>query len=56
MSVFICDKDTLAVLNQFLAGFRVSNKVNFQNYFANKLIKWFFLKLSKTLAARVLRV
>ena len=55
-NIFICDKDTLAVLNQFLAGFRVSNKVNFQNYFANKLIKWFFLKLSKTLAARVLRV
>ena len=41
MSVFICDKDTLAVLDKFLAGFYVSNKVNFQNYFANKLIKWF---------------
>ena len=41
MSVFICDKDTLAVLHKFLAGFYLSNKVNFQNYFANKLIKWF---------------
>ena len=29
MSVFICDKDTLAVLDKFLAGFYVSNKVNF---------------------------
>ena len=38
-SVFICDKDTLAVLDKFLAGFSVSNKVNFQSYFANKLIK-----------------
>ena len=37
MSCFICDKDTLAVL----ASFCVSNKVNFQNYFANKLIRWF---------------
>ena len=35
MSIFICDKDTLAVLVY------VSNKVNFQNFFANKLIKWF---------------
>ena len=39
--VFICDKDTLAVLDKFLAVFYVSNKINFQNYFANKLIKWF---------------
>ena len=39
MSVFICDKDTLTVLDQFLAGFYFSNKVNFQNFFANKLIK-----------------
>ena len=29
MSVFICDKDTLAVLDKFLAGFYVSNKVKF---------------------------
>ena len=40
-SVFICDKDTLAVLDKFLAGFYLSNKVNFQNYFANNLIKGF---------------
>ena len=39
--VFICYKDTLAVLDKFRDGFYVSNKVNFQNYFANKLIKWF---------------
>ena len=31
MSVFICDRDTLAVLGKSLAGFYVSNKVNFQN-------------------------
>ena len=41
MSVFMCDQDTLAVLDKFLAGFYVSNKIDFQNYFANKLIKWF---------------
>ena len=41
MIVFICDNDMLAVSYKFLAGFYVSNKVNFQNYFANKLIKWF---------------
>ena len=39
MSVFTCDKDTLAVLRQFLAGFQISNKNNFQNYFANKFIR-----------------
>ena len=40
MGVITCGKDTLAViLNKFLAGFHVSNKVNFQNYFANKFIK-----------------
>ena len=33
MSVFICDK--------YIAGFYVSNKVDFQNYFANELMKWF---------------
>ena len=33
MGVFICDKDTLAVLDKFLACFHVSNKDNFQNYF-----------------------
>ena len=41
MSVFICDKDTFAVLDKFLTDFYLSNKVNFQNYFANKPIKWF---------------
>ena len=44
MSVFICDKDTLAVLDKYLAGFYLTNKVNFQNYFANKLIKWFIFE------------
>ena len=29
------------VLAKFCAGFYVSNKVSFQNYFANKPIKWF---------------
>ena len=37
----MCDEDTLAVLDIFLAAFYLSNKVNFQNYFAYKLIKWF---------------
>ena len=48
MSDFICNKDTLAVINIFLAGFYLSNKVNFQNYSANKLIRF------KKLEARVL--
>ena len=38
------------LINKFLIGFGVSNKVNFQNYFANKLIRWFIQKI----AARVL--
>ena len=54
MSVFICDKDTLAVLYKFLAGFFVSNKVNFQNYFANKLIKWFVFEAVQNTRAHVL--
>ena len=29
----------LAILDKFLAGFYVLNKVNSQNYLANKLIK-----------------
>ena len=33
MSVFICDKDTLAVLHKILAGLYISNKVNFANLF-----------------------
>ena len=32
MSVFICDKDMLIVLDKFLTGFYISNKVNFQNF------------------------
>ena len=53
MSVFTCDKDTLAVLDKFLAGFQISNKNNFQNYFANKFIRWFvFEAVEKKLAAR----
>ena len=39
MSVFICDKDTLSVLHKFLAGFYASNKVNFLNYFVDKLMR-----------------
>ena len=34
LMIFIC-KDTLAVLDKFLAA------VNFQNYFADKLVQWF---------------
>ena len=54
MSVFICDEDTSAVLAKFCAGFYVSNKVSFQNYFANKPIKWFVFEAVKTIEARVL--
>ena len=36
MSVFICDKDTLAVLDKFLAGLYVSQTR--LSCFANKLI------------------
>ena len=44
-----------AVLDKFLPGFYVSNKVNFQNYFANKLIRSFvFEVVQKKLASRVL--
>ena len=41
MSVFICDKDTLAVFDIFLAGFYGSHKVNLQNFYVNELTKWF---------------
>ena len=34
----LCDKNTLAVLHKFLAA------VFFQNYFADKLIRWFVFK------------
>ena len=55
MSVFICDEDTFAVLDKFLAGFYVSNEVNFQNFFANKLTKMVrFRSRSEKLAAHVL--
>ena len=41
MSVFICDKDTLAVLDKFLPGFYGSHNVNLQNFYVNELTKWF---------------
>ena len=41
MSVFICDEDTLAVFDTFLAGFYRSNKDNLQNVYVNELTKWF---------------
>ena len=45
----------LAVLDKILPGFYVSNKVNFQNYFANKLIRCFvFEVVQNKLASRVL--
>ena len=50
VGVFLCDKDRLAVLDIFLAGFYLSNKVNFKNCFANKLIKWFVLYISATVS------
>ena len=57
MSVFICDEDTFAVLDKFLAGFYVSNEVNFQNFFANKLTKMVrFRSRSEKLAAHVLDI
>ena len=49
----LCDKDTLVVLHKFLTGFYISNKVNFQNYFASELIKWFVFETVQTLAAHV---
>ena len=45
--------DMLAVLGKFLVGFYFSNKANFQNCFANKLIRWFVFHTVKKLAARV---
>ena len=49
MSVFICNKDTLAVLDKYLVVFYVSNRVSCKNYFANKLIRWFvFEAVQKT--------
>ena len=49
--VFILQRKTrsLHVLDKFLAGFYISNKVNFQNYFVNKLIRLFtFEAIQKT--------
>ena len=40
MSVFICDKDTLAVFDKFLPGF-YGSQVNLQNFYVNELTKWF---------------
>ena len=39
--VYKCDKDKLGVLDKIFEVFTSANKVIFQNYFANKLIKWF---------------
>ena len=47
-------KDTLAVLDKLLAGFYVSNKVNFKNYFANKLIKWYVFEAVQNTRSSVL--
>ena len=41
MSVFKCDKDTLAVFDKFLPGLCSSHKVNLQNFYVNELTKWF---------------
>ena len=41
MSVFICDKDTLAVFDKFLPGCYSSPKVNLQNFYVNELMKGF---------------
>ena len=41
MSVFICDKDTLAVSDKFVPGFYDSHKMNLQNIYVNELTEWF---------------
>ena len=43
----VCNRVTLALLDKFLANFFVSNKVNFQNWFTNKLIRWFVFEVVK---------
>ena len=49
MSVFLCDKETLDVLDKFLAAFYLWNQVNFETCFADKLIRWFaFIAAQKT--------
>ena len=40
MSVYICDKDTLAVFDKFLTGFYGSHKVNLQNIYVNEVTNW----------------
>ena len=56
MSVFICDKDTLAVFDKFLAGFYGSHKVNLQNCYVNELTKWFvFEAVQKTRSSCFIR-
>ena len=54
MSVFKCDKDTLAVFDIFLAGFYGSYKVNLQNFYVNDLTKWFVFEARNKLAVCVL--
>ena len=52
MSVFICDKDTLAVFDIFLAGFYGSHKVKL--FTSMNLRNGSFLKPFNKLAVRVL--
>ena len=40
-SVFICDKERLPFLIEFLPGFYGSHKVNLQTFYVNELTKWF---------------
>ena len=40
MDVFICDKDTLAVLDKFLAAFYVLNKLKFNFRFIATVLIW----------------
>ena len=54
MSVFICDKDTLAVFDKFLPGFYGSHKVNLQNVYVNELTKFVFGAAYNKLVVRVL--
>ena len=55
MSVFICDKDALAVFDKFLPGFYDSHKVNLQNFYRSmNLRNGSFLKPFNKFAVRVL--
>ena len=40
----MCDKDTIAVFDQFMAGFYRSHNVNLQNVYVNELTKWFIFE------------